>query len=212
MNRTRNLATLAALALLAALPVRGQSADPHAGHQHQPAPAPAPQAAGESPAQKYFGDVRLTNQDGKEMRLYSDLIKDKVVVIDVMFTSCTGVCPVMSSTFAKIQNRLGDRLGKDVHLISISVDPVNDTPAKLKEYAGRFGAKPGWYFLTGPKENVDAALRKLGQYVENREAHQNLFLIGNDRTGLWKKALGLAKPEELFPIVDSVLNDKGEGG
>jgi protein SCO1/2 len=212
MNRKRNFATFAALALLAALPVRGQSADPHAGHQHPPAPAPAPQAAGESPAQKYFGDVRLTNQDGKEMRLYSDLIKDKVVVIDVMFTSCTGVCPVMSSTFAKIQSRLGDRLGKDVHLISISVDPVNDTPAKLKEYAGRFGAKPGWYFLTGPKENVDAALRKLGQYVENREAHQNLFLIGNDRTGLWKKALGLAKPEEIFPVVDSVLNDKGEGG
>ncbi|HYO14318.1 MAG TPA: SCO family protein [Thermoanaerobaculia bacterium] len=209
MNRKRNLATLAALALLAALPVRSQQADPHAGHHH---PAPAPPAAEESPAQKYFGDVRLVNQDGKEMRFYSDLIKDKVVVIDVMFTSCTGVCPVMSSTFAKIQNRLGDRLGKDVHLISISVDPVNDTPAKLKEYAARFEAKPGWYFLTGPKENVDAALRKLGQYVENREAHQNLFLIGNDRTGLWKKALGLAKPEEIFPIVDSVLNDKGEGG
>ena len=211
MNRKRNLATLAALALLAALPARSQQADPHAGHHH-PSPAPAPQAAEPSPAQSYFGDVRLTNQDGREMRLYSDLIKDKVVVIDVMFTSCTGVCPVMSSTFAKIQSRLGDRLGKDVHLISISVDPVNDTPAKLKEYAGRFGAKPGWYFLTGPKENVDAALRKLGQYVENREAHQNLFLIGNDRTGLWKKAFGLAKPEEIFPVVDSVLNDKGEGG
>lgn len=210
MNRKRNLATFAALALLAALPARGQD-DPHAGH-HGMHPAPAPQAAEESPAQKYFGDVALTNQDGQEMRLYSDLIKDKIVVIDVMFTSCTGACPIMSSTFAKIQDRVGDRLGKDVHLISISVDPVNDTPAKLKEYAERFAARPGWYFLTGPKENVDAALHKLGQYVENREAHQNLFLIGNDRTGLWKKAFGLAKPEEIFPVVDSVLNDKGEGG
>jgi protein SCO1/2 len=208
MDVKRKFVTFAALALLAALPAPGQQADPHAGHQGM---HPAPQGE-PSPAQKYFGDVPLVNQDGKEMRLYSDLIKDKVVVIDVMFTSCTGVCPVMSSTFAKIQNRLGDRLGKDVHLISISVDPVNDTPARLKEYAARFNAKPGWYFVTGPKENVDAALRKLGQYVENREAHQNLFLIGNDRTGLWKKAFGLAKPEEIFPVVDSVLNDKGEGG
>ena len=63
--------------------------------------------------------------------------------------------------------------------------------------------------MTGPKENVDAALKKLGQYVDNREAHQNLFLIGNDKTGLWKKAFGLAKPEEIFPVVDSVVNDKG---
>ena len=198
----------AALALLAALPALAQQppADPHAGH-HMPAPQAEP---GEpSPAQKYFGDIPLVNQDGKEMRLYSDLIKDKIVVIDVMFTSCTGACPIMSSTFAKIQDRLGDRIGKDVFLISISVDPVNDTPAKLKEYAARFNAKPGWYFVTGPKENVDAALKKLGQYVESREAHQNLFLIGNDKTGLWKKAFGLAKPEEIFPVVDSVVNDKG---
>ncbi|HKV10616.1 MAG TPA: SCO family protein [Thermoanaerobaculia bacterium] len=205
---TKKLAALAlpALALLAALPAFGQQppADPHAGHH-----MPAPQAEEPSGAQKYFGDIPLVNQDGKEMRLYSDLIKDRIVVIDVMFTSCTGACPIMSSTFAKLQDRLGDRIGKDVYLISISIDPVNDTPAKLKEYAARFNAKPGWYFVTGPKENVDAALKKLGQYVESREAHQNLFLIGNDKTGLWKKAFGLAKPEEIFPVVDSVVNDKG---
>ena len=82
-----------------------------------------------------------------------------------MFTTCTGACPVMSGTMAKIQDHLGDRVGKDVRLISISVDPVNDTPAKLKEYAARFHARPGWYFLTGSKENVEAALRKLGQWV-----------------------------------------------
>jgi protein SCO1 len=187
----RKLGLAAALVCMSLAPARGQ----------QPAPPP--------PAQKYFGDVKLVNQDGREMRFYSDLIKDRTVVIDVVFTSCTGVCPVMSATFAKLQEHLGDRLGKDVYLVSISVDPVNDTPAKLKEYAARFNARPGWYFLTGSKENVDAALRKLGQWVENREAHQNLFLIGNDRTGLWKKVLGLAPPEEIFTIVDSVVNDKG---
>jgi protein SCO1 len=168
--------------------------------------APATPASG---AQKYFGDLKLVDQNGREVNLYPDLMKNKTVVIDVMFTACTGACPVMSTTFSKIQQHLGDRVGKDVNLISISVDPVNDTPAKLKEYAGRFNAGPGWYFLTGSKENVEAALRKLGQYVETPAAHQSLFLIGNDRTGLWKKAFGLAKPEEILPVVDSVVNDKG---
>jgi len=172
-----------------------------------------PAAAAASPApssgQSYFGEIPLVDQDGQTRRLYSDLLRGKVVVIDFMFTSCTGACPIMSTNFAKIQDWLGDRLGKDVYLLSVSVDPVNDTPAKLKEYAARFKARPGWYFLTGSKENVDAALRKLGNYVETPEAHQNLFIIGNERSGLWKKAFGLAQPEALIPIVQSVVEDKG---
>lgn len=174
-------------------------------------PVNAQQPPGASPAHNYFGDLKLVNQDGQEMRLYSDLLQGKTVVINAMFTACTGACPVMSGTIAKIQDHLGDRVGQDVRLISISVDPVNDTPAKLKEYAARFNARPGWYFLTGSKENVEAALRKLGQWVDEPASHQTLFLIGNDRTGLWKKAFALAPAEEVLPVVDSVVNDKGEG-
>ena len=166
-------------------------------------------AALQKTAHGYFGDIPLVDQNGGTRRLYSDLLADKSVIIDFMFTSCTGVCPVMSRTFAHLQDWLGDRLGRDVHLISISVDPENDTPEKLAEYAARYKAKPGWYFLTGSKENVEAALLKLGHKAGNRENHQNLFLIGNDRTGLWKKAFGLAKPEEIVPVVDSVVNDRG---
>lgn len=162
-----------------------------------------------SPARKYFTDVMLTNQDGQPMRLYSDLLKGKIVVINVFFTSCQGSCPVMAATFAKLQDRLAERLGKDVLMISISVDPETDTPTKLKEYAEQFKAKPGWYLLTGTKENVTLALRKLGQQVENRESHQNLFIIGNEPTGLWKKAFGLANPAEIMKVVESVLNDRG---
>jgi cytochrome oxidase Cu insertion factor (SCO1/SenC/PrrC family) len=174
------------------------------------APAPAPAAPSQaSPAQSYFGEIPLVDQDGQTRRLYSDLLRDKIVVIDFMFTSCTGACPIMSNNFVKIQDWLGDRLGKDVYLLSVSVDPLNDTPAKLKEYAARFKARPGWFFLTGSKENVDAALRKLGNYVEDPQAHQNLFLIGNERTGLWKKAFGLAQPDALIPIVQSVIEDQG---
>src|SRR6185503_29952 len=99
-----------------------------------------------SPAEKYFTDVVLINQNGEQMRLYSDLIKGKIVVIIPFFTSCTGVCPVMNRNLESIQEKIGERLGKDIYLISISVDPLTDTPPRLKEYARRFNARPGWYF------------------------------------------------------------------
>jgi len=172
----------------------------HKEHHHQDAQP--------SPAQKYFTDVVLVNQDGREMRLYSDLLKGRIVIINAFFTTCQGSCPVMARTFALIQDRLGDRLGRDVFLISVTVDPATDTPAKLKEYAERFKAKPGWHLLTGKKENVDAALYKLGQYVENKDSHLSIMIVGNEPTGLWKKAFGLAKPEEIIKVIESVLNDR----
>lgn len=206
MNSTMKILGLTLLAGLSLAPATLWSQGAPAAAA--PAP-PAPTAAGESPSAHYFGEIPLVNQDGQTMRLYSDVLKGRVVVINAMFTQCTGACPMMSDSFVKIQDWLGDRLGKDIFLISISVDPTNDTPAKLKEYAARFKARPGWYFLTGSKENVNAALAKLGQAVEAREAHTNLFLVGNDKTGLWKKAFGLAPAKDLIPVVESVLNDKG---
>lgn len=161
-----------------------------------------------SPARTYFTDVELTDQDGKPVRLYSDVLEGKTVVIESFFSACTGTCPIMNATFAKIQNAVGDRLGKDVFLISITVDAENDTPAKLKEYAGRMKARPGWMFLTGKKENVDRALHKLGLGVEARENHKNLFIVGNEPKGLWKKVFGLGKPEEIVSIVQGVIKEQ----
>jgi len=168
-------------------------------------------AAQETPGHKYFGDVKLIDQDGREVRFYSDLLQGKTVIINAMFTTCTGACPIMTGTMEKIQAHLGDRVGKDVRLLSISVDPVNDTPARMKEYAARFHARPGWYLLTGSKENVEAVLRKLGQWVDEPSDHQTLFLVGNDRTGLWKKAFALAPADQVLPVIDSVVDDGGQG-
>src|SRR6185436_4415743 len=84
-----------------------------------------------SPAEKYFSDVELINQDGQKMRFYSDVLKDKVVVINTFFTTCTGVCPPINRNLEKVQEALGDRLGKDAFLVSMSVDPETDTPARL---------------------------------------------------------------------------------
>jgi len=164
---------------------------------------PAPSAAA-----KYFSDVELINQDGQKLRFYSDVLKDKVVIINAFFSTCTSVCPPMNRNLEKIQDALGDRLGKEVFLVSISVDPENDTPARLKEYSQRFHARPGWLFLTGKKENVDWALYKLGQYVETKNDHTTIVIIGNEPKGLWKKAFGLARSEELIKIVNDVINDR----
>jgi protein SCO1/2 len=166
------------------------------------------QAVEPSPTQKYFTDVLLVNQNGEKMRLYSDLLKGKVVIINAFFATCQGSCLPMNRNLEKVQEALGERVGKDVYIISISVDPTVDTPANLKEYAKKLNARPGWYFLTGDKANVDFALRKLGQYVDDKQDHTNIFIIGNERTGLWKKAFGLARSDELTKVVESVLNDQ----
>lgn len=183
------------------------AAAPHAGQATGDAQASAAQAES-SGAQKYFTDVELIDQDGKPRRLYSDLLKGKTVVVNAFFTTCTSVCPPMTRNLEKVQDALGERFGRDVFFLSISVDPEVDTPARLKDYAQKFHAKPGWMFLTGKKENVDWALYKLGQYVEDKDDHTTGIIIGNEPTGLWKKALGIAPAAELIKVVASVADDK----
>ena len=174
-----------------------------------PEPAATPAAGASTAAGRYFPDVPLIDQDGKSLRFYTDLLKGRVVVINTIFADCGGVCPIMTERFAEVQTRLGDRIGRDVTLISITVDPLNDTPEKLSGYAKHVGARPGWHFLTGDKANIDLVLKRLGQYVQNREDHSNILIIGNEPTGLWKKAFGLAPPEQVLEIVESVLADHG---
>jgi protein SCO1 len=165
-------------------------------------------SAEQSPAEKYFTNVELVNQRGERQRLYADLLKGKVVVINSFFSTCKGSCPVMMSSFSRIQEHFADQVGRDLFLISITVDPQTDTPQALTALADQWKAKPGWQFLTGDKANVDTALHKLGQQVENKESHSNIFIIGKEATGLWKKARGLSKPEEIIPLIEEVLKDK----
>jgi protein SCO1/2 len=160
-------------------------------------------------AHAYFTDVELVDQHGQAHRLYSDLLKGKVVIINSFFTSCEGVCPPMTQRLAELQDLLRERMNADLFILSLSVDPLTDTPERLAAYADKFGAGPGWLFLAGNKANVDLALAKLGFAVEVREGHSNLFVIGNEPTGLWKKAFGLADAKEIAAIVQSVLDDQG---
>ena len=152
-------------------------------------------------------DVELLDQDGRKVRFYSDLVKGKTVAINFIFTTCTTVCPPLGATFARVQRELGERAGRDVRLISISVDPATDTPERLKDWGAKFKAGPGWTLVTGPKPQVDELLRALAASTARREDHTPTVLVGNDAAGQWTRAYGLTSPTKLVKII----GDAAEG-
>lgn len=156
-------------------------------------------------AASYFPNTVLLTQDNKEVHFYEDLLKGKIALINFAFTACQGSCSPMTANLARVQKYLGDRVGRDVVMISISVDPNTDTPNVLKKYAASFHAQPGWYFLTGKKENVDQVLHKLGGYVAERNEHSLVLLIGNEATGEWIKMHAMANPSEIASAVNKLL-------
>jgi cytochrome oxidase Cu insertion factor (SCO1/SenC/PrrC family) len=163
--------------------------------------------AAQSPG--YFPRHTLVTQDNQSLRFYDDLLKGKIVLINFMFTTCTGVCSPMTANLAKVQSYLGERVGREVRMLSISVDPTTDTPEVLKAYAARFKPGPGWYFLTGKKENVDWVLYKLGGYTEDKAAHTSVLIIGNEPTGEWLKVHAMSKPSDIAAAVLKLI-EKGD--
>jgi cytochrome oxidase Cu insertion factor (SCO1/SenC/PrrC family) len=161
-----------------------------------------------SASAKYFPNLVLRSQDNVPVHFYDDLLKGKVVLINFIFTTCQGVCSPMTANLARVQSYLAEHLDKDVVMISISVDPEVDTPDVLKKYAGKFKTKPGWYFLTGEKRNVDWVLYKLGGYVEEKQQHKSLLIIGNEEKGEWLKVNAMAAPAEIAGLVTKLLGSK----
>ncbi len=153
----------------------------------------------------YFPNQVLRDQNGKAVRFYSDLLQGKTVVIHSFFATCHDACPAMFGKLKAIQGSFGDHLGKDLLFLSISVDPANDVPAALHEVAGSLGAKNGWYFLSGSKQNVDWVLYKLGQFAPIREEHSTTFLVGNEPAGVWTKIDAALPVETLRQGVEKAL-------
>ena len=137
----------------------------------------------------YFPNVPLVTDEGKTVHFFDDLIEDKVVVINFIYTSCPDTCPLETAQLVRVQKLMGDRLGKDVFFYSISIDPKNDTPEVLKEYKQRF--KANWTFLTGEKADIIKLRKKLGLYIDEIQDgsnnHNVNMIIGNQKTGRWMK-------------------------
>jgi cytochrome oxidase Cu insertion factor (SCO1/SenC/PrrC family)/cytochrome c2 len=145
-----------------------------------------------SPAQyrrgaDYFSNLPVVTHEGKTVRFYDDLIKDKIVIVSFIYTSCTDICPLTTARMAQVEDRLGAAVGRDLFMLSITVDPENDTPEKLKAYAQAFGTGPGWQFVTGTPEDIRAINYKLGERSRNLSEHRNEIVLGNDATGEWTR-------------------------
>ena len=169
---------------------------------------------------EYFPNVELTTHEGKKVRFFDDLIKDRVVAINFIFTSCTNICPLETARLREVQKILGERVGRDIYMYSISIDPKNDTPKVLKNFAKKFGVGPGWLFLTGKEEEITLLREKLGLISDASEAknlkdHNLSLIIGNQSTGQWMKVSPYENPYILATQMGDWLHNwarLSEGG
>jgi len=198
LNSTKALYAKAALAAFAglALAVATPAARAHQDHVHSMQHGQAAKAAGK--VQIKLPDTVLTDQNGTAAKLKTDAMADRLVVINFVYTTCTTVCPVQSALFAELQQLLGERSGRDVSLISVSVDPLRDTPLRLKEFATRYKAGPGWRLFTGSRTAVDEVLKAFDVYTPNFADHPAAVLVGDPRSGEWVRYFG-------FPSTDQIM-------
>jgi protein SCO1/2 len=155
----------------------------------------------------HFPNVLLVTQDKKAVHFYDDVIKGKTVIIQFMFANCHELCPMTTPNLVKVQKELEKRGIRAVSMISITVDPVHDTPEVLKEYADGFHVQPGWKFLTGKKVDIDLIRRQLGVYDPdaNKIAHMNVLTMGSENTGRWFAMEALAKPDDIVNTVMRIV-------
>ena len=158
----------------------------------------------------YFSNVTLTTQDGASVRFYDDLLKGKIVAINLIYTTCKYACPLETARLSQVAKLLGDRMGRDVFFYSITIDPDQDTPQVLKEYAAKYQAGPGWTFLTGKKDEIDIISKKLGLYSandpSNPDGHQPFLLIGNEATGQWMRNSAVDNPKFMARTIGDWLD------
>jgi len=221
--RIRTMLASAALSTVLAVGAPATGALGHDAHRHAEPPkdngVPVLQAPGEKvprrldegEQRRYFTDTKLLDQDGREVRFYTDALRGKVVLISFIYTNCTDICPILMHNLSDVQNSLGDRFGKDVFFVSISVDPEDDTPEELMKYAGRYNARPGWTFLTGPKKDVDAVIRRFGEFQEDFEDHSMTFVLGDVKNARWSKMRGDQPPEAILPRIRDLLSRREAG-
>jgi len=173
--------------------------DPHAQHRQM---LRNPNKSATHSIDINLSDTELVTQDGIPVKLKSDVVSDKIVVIDFIYTTCTTVCPVLSAILSQVQTRLDDRLGREVVLVSISVDPTRDSPARLRSYSSKLRAREGWMWLTGDKPAVDRVLKELGAYTPNFEDHPSMVLVGDGSSGEWGRFLGFPGSEQIMAKIE----------
>ena len=166
---------------------------------------------------RHLPNVELITQDGKRVHFYDDLVKDRRVVIQFMFTRCKDICPVITHHLAEVQRMLGGRVGRDIFFYSISLSPEEDTPKDLRAFAKEHGAGPGWTFLTGKPEDILLLRRSLGFFYNNakedadRNNHSGMLVVGTEPLTRWAMCQGGAKPEWIATVIRTEMDAPLQG-
>jgi protein SCO1 len=213
----KNINRRSVMALLGLAPFAGALARVEA---QQSKPMTVNTSARDRIRQRHFPNIVLTTHEGKKVRFYDDLLKDKIVVINFMYVKCDGVCPGITANLVKLQKLLGNRLGRDIFMYSFTLKPEQDSPEVLRRYAEAYHVKKGWTFLTGTPENMELLRRKLGftdpdpKLDADKSNHIGNVRYGNEPLQLWGSCPGLSKASwmaESISWVDWPKTAKGEG-
>lgn len=205
MSRVVMAAMVAASALLGM-----QAAAAHEQHHTMPADV-KPKAA-----RVTLHDIQLVDLDGEAVRFKSEAVGNRIVVLGFIYTSCTTICPVTSAILGEVQKRLieklGERFGSDVKVITLTVDPATDTPERLKDYAANFGSRAGWLWLTGDKPQVTRVLTGLGAYAADFTRHSGAVLVGDAHSGDWIRFYGIPDARDIVDRVEHLLAARSRAG
>ena len=156
----------------------------------------------------YFSNLTLTTHEGKKVCFYDDLIRDKLVAFNMMYVACDDTCPLTTANLVRVQKLLGKRVGRDVFMYSITLQPEVDRAADLRKYAQTMGVLPGWLFLTGAPEDIQRVRRRLGftdpnPKVDRRfSSHTGMLRIGNDAYDRWGMAPAMTTPEQIVSTIN----------
>ena len=152
-------------------------------------------------------DIEVVNQDGRHVRFNSQVVDGRIAIVTGFFTSCSAMCPITQEKLSQVARLLGPRLGKDVVIVSVSVDAENDTPARMKDWGEKFHIGPGWTLLSGRRAEVDTLLKSLGLFVELRQRHQSALMVGSTATG-WVRISSWTPSEKLAKLAESMTPAK----
>ena len=201
ISRRNVMALLGVAPLVGAAVVRGETPKPATGTKAQDI------ASRDRIRQRHFPNVQLITHEGKKVRFYDDLVKDKIVVINFMYAKCEGICPGITTNLVKVQRLLGDRVGKDIFMYSFSLKPEQDTPEALAEYARMHKVGPGWQYLTGAPADLELLRRKLG-FTDpdpladaDKSNHIGNVRYGNEPLQRWAACPGMTKPEMIIESI-----------
>jgi protein SCO1 len=203
----------AAGSVIAYLSPGGTSADsnPHHAYQWQNIPPR------EVIRRRHFPSVQLITHGGRKVLFYDDLIKDKKVIINFMFTKCAKACPLVTANLVKVQRMLHDRIGHDIHMYSVTLEPEVDTPKELQRYVAMHGVGAGWLFLTGKSTDIELLRRSLGFVQRNpaRDAdktnHIGVIRFGTEASMRWAACPGLAPADWVATSILSEMDSPLKG-